>query len=140
MIQPLPYPGPTRIGAPAGEGRELPVSHVMWHVTVTAGGDPIDAELVHQGLELLAIRHPFLLSGRFACDRAEVSYWDEGDNVEQVFAAALGLWAQHRAPASLPDWKLLGVEVIDQETFRRRGRAGELDPRLAGAPNLTPYP
>ena len=65
---------------------------------------------------------PFLLTGRYAADRAEVRYWEEAPDAGVVTSLALRLWDDHRASALLPDWRVVGVEVVDRETFHRRGR------------------
>lgn len=92
----------------------------MWHVTLTAAGPLVDRDSVRAGLERLAHEHPFLLDGRYAADRAEVRYWDESPDIDGAIAHATGLWAMHRASAGLPDWQVVGVEVLDQDTFHRR--------------------
>ena len=30
------------------------------------------------------------------------------------------MWGDHRKSASLPPWRLVGLEVVDRETVRRR--------------------
>jgi hypothetical protein len=94
----------------------------MWHVTVTVAGAPVAEALVRQGLERLSHEHPFLLAGRYAADRAEIRYWDEAPDVEAAAAHAAGLWRMHRSSSDLPDWEVVGVEVVDRTTFQRRGR------------------
>ena len=49
----------------------------LWHVTLTVGGEPMEATLVKAALERLSGEQPFLLSGRYGGDRAEVRYWEE---------------------------------------------------------------
>lgn len=93
----------------------------LWHVTVTVAGPPAVPEQVRQGLEQLSIDHPFLLSGRYAADRAEVRYWEEADDVAAALLMAKNLWSEHRESAGLPCWKLVGLEVVDRDTLRRRG-------------------
>jgi hypothetical protein len=94
----------------------------FWHVTLTVAGEHVpDAEIRH-GLERLSHEHPFLLSGRYSCERAEVRYWEEAPDAGTVASLALRLWDDHRASAMLPDWHVVGVEVVDRETFRTRGR------------------
>ena len=36
---------------------------------------------------------------------------------------ALRLWGEHRSTAGLPTWRVVGLEVLDRETFRQRGNA-----------------
>ena len=111
----------------------------MWHVTLTVAGDEVDAAVIRSGLERLSHEHPFLLNGRYASDRAEVSYWEEAADVADAAILALRLWESHRATAGLPEWAVVGLEVVDQGTFQRRGHAGELAVRLAPAGAVRPF-
>ncbi|MEK9663303.1 MAG: hypothetical protein VW362_09085 [Candidatus Nanopelagicales bacterium] len=110
----------------------------VWFVTVTVAGDHVSESAIRKGLERLAHEHPFLLSGRYAADRAEVRYWEEGPNARAVIDLALDLWEEHRATAGLPEWTVVGVEVIDRETFHRRGRHVGSGPGLIAAGGVTP--
>ena len=65
----------------------------MWHVTLTVAGDPIPDCDIRGGLEQLARERPFLLTGRYAPDRAEVRYWEEAPDAGVVTSLALRLWA-----------------------------------------------
>ena len=60
-------------------------------------------------------------------------YWEEAVDVADAAILALRLWETHRATAGLPAWDVVGLEVVDQGTFQRRGHAGELTVRLAPA-------
>lgn len=115
---------------------EAPTS--LWFVTVTVAGAVVDAPSIRAGLERLSHEHPFLLSGRYAADRAEVRYWEEGPDAQSVLDLAVSLWAEHRASAGLPDWEVVGVEVIDRETFHRRGRHLGHGPGLIAAGGVSP--
>jgi hypothetical protein len=115
---------------------EAPTS--LWFVTVTVAGDPVDAQVIRSGLERLAHEHPFLLSGRYSPDRAEVRYWEEARDAQSVADLAIGLWREHRESSALPDWHVVGVEVIDRETFHRRGRHVGQGPGLIAAGGVSP--
>jgi hypothetical protein len=93
----------------------------LWHVTLTVGGDPIDSSSVHAALERLSGEQPFLLSGRYGNDKAEVRYWEEAPECADAAALALRLWGEHRSTAGLPAWQVLGIEVVDRQIFQRRG-------------------
>ena len=93
----------------------------LWHVTVTVAGPAVCPDEVRAGLERLGLDHPFLMSGRYAADRAEVRYWEEAPDVHDALAMALRLWGEHRVTAGLPAWSIVGLEVVDRETYRRRG-------------------
>ena len=92
----------------------------MWHVTVTVAGDPVPANDVQSGLQRLAQEHPFLLAARYAGDRAEVSYWEEAPDVAAILDLAAHLWEEHRESSVLPAWEVVGVEVVDRNTYRQR--------------------
>ena len=94
----------------------------FWHVTLTVAGDPVPETEIRDGLERLSEERPFLLSGRYGADRAEVRYWEEAPDVPAVMGLALRLWDDHRLSAGLPRWHVVGVEVIDRDTFQHRGR------------------
>jgi hypothetical protein len=105
---------------------ESPEEGRLWHVTVSVAGAPTDPAEVRSGLEQLSLDHPFLMSGRYAADHAEVRYWEEADDVHDALAMALRLWGEHRRTAGLPTWNVVGLEVVDRATHRRRGGTGAL--------------
>lgn len=52
--------------------------------------------------------------------RAEICYWEEGSNMLDVASLALRLWSEHRQSARLPDWSVVGLEVLERGTFHER--------------------
>ena len=88
---------------PAGQ----PATRPMWHVTLTVVGDAVEAAEVRAALERLAHEQPFLLSARYAADRAELRYWEEARDLEDAAALALRLWGEHRLTAELPPWRVV---------------------------------
>jgi hypothetical protein len=111
----------------------------MWHVTLTVAGDPVSAEEIKSALERLSEQHPFLLAGRFAKDRAEVRYWEQAEDAETAVSLAVHLWAEHLDSAGLPEWAVVGVEVVDRETFHRRGQWVAERPGLMAAGRVVPF-
>lgn len=107
----------------------------MWHVVITAAGAALPTEKVREALERLADHHQFLLSARYAADRAEVRYWDESANVRDIAARAFSVWSEYSEPAGLPPWEVVGLEVIERDAFHARlgGRQG----RRAGDPDVS---
>ncbi|MGL4173625.1 MAG: hypothetical protein ACRCTR_06075 [Actinomycetota bacterium] len=93
----------------------------LWHVTLTVSGKRVDSGVIRTGLEQLVSERPFMVSVRYASDRAEVRYWDEAENVDDVAALALRLWGDHRASCGLPLWRVVGIEVVDRDTMYTRG-------------------
>jgi hypothetical protein len=115
-----------------------PMQGKLWHITVTVAGDPVPDTDIRSGLERLAHDHPFLLSGRYAPDRAEIRYWEEASNAQAATNLALAVWAQHQDSASLPAWQVVGVEVIDRETFHRRAARSVPGRSLISAGGVSP--
>jgi hypothetical protein len=104
--------------SPGAPGDEL----ALWHVSVTFAGPAVDPDELQRALRRLVDAQPFLASVRYAADRAEVSYWDEAEDVDDAAALGLRLWAEHRRVADLPDWRAVGIEVVDRDTLHARGQ------------------
>ena len=118
---------------------EQAVGSRMWHVTLTVSGAPVNEGDLRLALERLSHEHPFLLSGRYATDRAEVRYWEEAANIDEALRMAARLWDEHLESAQLPAWVAVGIEVINQETFHRRGRSHHEQPGLFTVGRLLPF-
>lgn len=102
---------------PAGPPDDEPV---MWFVTVTLAGTAVEDRVIQAALQRLADERPFMVSARYRPDRAVLRYWDQSDGVEVAIAQAQRMWGDHLRSASLPPWRLVGLEVVDRETVRRR--------------------
>ncbi|MGY6018381.1 hypothetical protein [Streptomyces spinosirectus] len=96
----------------------------LWHVTLSVSGGEAPLKEVRRGLEQLAHDHPFLLTSRYANDHAEIRYWEEARDLHDAAAVALRLWGEHRQTAKLPPWEIVGLEVIDRETYHQRVAEG----------------
>jgi hypothetical protein len=92
----------------------------IWHVRLTVGGTPTDSGEVRSALDRLAAEQPFLLAARYGDDRVELDYWEEAEGCGDAAALALRLWGEHRVTAGLPPWEVLGLEVVERETFAQR--------------------
>ncbi|MGP3968968.1 hypothetical protein [Streptomyces sp. 6N223] len=104
-----------------GAGPEAPR---MWHVTLSVAGPAAPLPDVRRALERLADDHPFLLTSRYADDRAEIRYWEEARTLHDAAALALRLWGEHRRTAQLPPWEIVGLEVIGRDTYHQRVAEG----------------
>lgn len=102
-----------------GAGGSAPLA--LWHVTLTMSGGAVPTDRLRLALDQLAEERPFMLSVRYAADRAELRYWDEAESLDDVAAMALRLWGDHREGAGLPAWAVAGLEVLDRDTMGRRG-------------------
>ncbi len=98
----------------------------LWHVTVTVAGTAMEPLIVRGALQRFSQERPLLSSLRFAADRAEICYWDEGVDVVDVGSLALRLWAEHRDSARLPDWQVVGLEIVERDLQRSRQEARTL--------------
>ncbi|WP_327226611.1 hypothetical protein [Streptomyces platensis] len=103
--------------APEGGRRE---ASRLWHITLSVSGAKAPLNEVRRALEQLAHDHPFLLTSRYATDHAEIRYWEEARDLHDAAAVALRLWGEHRSTAKLPPWEIVGLEVIDRETYHQR--------------------
>lgn len=92
----------------------------LWFVTITVGGERVPPESVYEALQRLSLEQPFLVSAGYASTRAEIRYWDESVDIEGAVAQALCLWREHERSAQLPHWSVIGVEVVNKATARRR--------------------
>ncbi|MGW2558851.1 hypothetical protein ACWCXB_06300 [Streptomyces sp. NPDC001514] len=115
---------------PETYGRDRAVSK-LWHITLCVSGAEAPLKEVRRGLEQLAHDHPFLLTSRYANDHAEIRYWEEARDLHDAAAVALRLWGEHRSSAKLPPWKIVGLEVIDRETYHQRIAEGYGPPPAA---------
>ena len=102
----------------------------LWHVTVVVSGAAVPVEQLRTALDQLRRQHPFLASVRYAADRVEIRYWDEAEDIDDAAAMALRIWPENRDSAGLPDWRVVGLEVLDRGTLRERSERGLVPPSL----------
>jgi hypothetical protein len=110
----------------------------MWHVTLTLAGTAVELGELREALERLAYERPFLLAARYSTDRAEVRYWEEAPDLASAVAMGLRLWEDHRASSRLPAWQLVGMEVVDHDTYQWRTSRSEA-PALVAAGGVRPF-
>jgi hypothetical protein len=116
------------LGDAAKRGRGRRPEPALWYVTVTMRGERMAPGEVRAALERLSVEQPFLVSAGYASTRAEIRYWDESVDVEGAVAQALRLWREHERSASLPPWRVVGLEVVDRDTARRRWDSQAVQP------------
>jgi hypothetical protein len=107
----------------------------LWHVTVTVAGERQESGSVRAALVRLLGERPFIHSARYDDDRAELRYWEESPDMVDAASLALRLWKEHQTSADLPDWEVVGLEVVDKDTHKFRGLAA---PATLGC--VTPEP
>jgi hypothetical protein len=94
-----------------------------WHVTLTLAGEEWPEGAVRAAMSRLLDEHPFLESCEYDADTAEIRYWEQADSLHDAAALALRMWGEHRRSAGLPPWQVVGLEVVDRRTYRRRETA-----------------
>jgi hypothetical protein len=123
---------PPRVGrrlrglpAPAEPVQAVEEGPQLWFVTVTVAGQAVEPDEVRRGLERLSLERPFVACARYRADRAEVQYWDESEDAAGAIAQAMRMWGDHELSALLPAWQVVGLEVVDRITARRRWHSGD---------------
>ncbi|MEV8307821.1 hypothetical protein AB0P36_10770 [Streptomyces flavidovirens] len=131
-------PEPDQQPAPCQEGHCPREVSRLWHITLCVSGAEVPLQEVRRGLEQLAHDHPFLLTSRYANDHAEIRYWEEARDLHDAAAVALRLWGEHRSTSRLPPWEIVGLEVIDRDTYHQRVAEG-YGPPPAAPVGVHPY-
>ncbi len=85
-----------------------------WHVTLTLAGAPVEPLMVRRALTRLQEERPFLDSVRSTGSSVELQFWDEGESMLDVASLAMRLWNEHRGSAKLPDWEVVGLEILEK--------------------------
>ena len=109
-------------------------SHRMWHVTLTVAGEAEPIERVRTALERLSHMHPFLLEARYAVDRAELRYWEEAEGMDAAVAIASTMWESNERSSRLPGWDVVGLQVLDRQTYLHHAPLRALPPEGRIAP------
>ena len=86
----------------------------MWHITLTVAGAHVPELVIKGALERLSHEHPFLLSGRYSADRAEVRYWEEATDVATAppDAVAAGMRFTFAVGASPADAEAMAGRMV----------------------------
>lgn len=91
-----------------------------WYVTLTLAGAPVEPLLLRRALTRLGEERPFLDSVRSSSTSVELRFWDEGETMLDVASLALRLWNEHRRSANLPDWEVVGLEIVEKKLRQER--------------------
>jgi hypothetical protein len=111
----------------------------LWYITLTVYGPITDLAEVALAMDRLAHEHPFLLSGRYARNRAELRYWEEAPDLLTAGRLALHLWEEHRESAGLPPWRPAGLEVLDRDLYHHRFAHGWGPRPMVRAGDIRPF-
>ena len=108
---------------------------VLWHVTVTVHGQPQAADRLQLGLQTMAFSHGIDLCASLQSRHRRTPVLGRRVRLPGCRRHALALWDDYRGEVDLPAWPVVGVEVLDRTSFRRRFPKG--DPALF-APGVHP--
>lgn len=97
-----------------------------WHVTLTLAGEVVEPLIVRAAMQRLDVERQFLGSVISTSDSVEIQFWDQGENMLDVASLAMRLWHEHRESAKLPDWEVVGLEIVEKSL---RDRRAQLDRR-----------
>ena len=92
-----------------------------WHVTLTLAGGPAEPLVVRGAAQRLREERPFLDSVVCSGSSVEIQFWDEGATMLDVASLAMRLWTEHRESAKLPDWEVVGLEIVEKHLREQRG-------------------
>lgn len=95
-----------------------------WHVTLTLSGDPAEPLIIRGAMQRLTEERQFLDSVISTGHSVEIQFWDEGENMLDVASLAMRLWNEHRESAKLPDWEVVGLEIVEKDLRDQRGAMG----------------
>jgi len=95
-----------------------------WHVTLTLSGEAAEPLLVRGAMQRLSEERQFLDSVISAGQSVEIQFWDEGESMLDVASLAMRLWNEHRVSARLPNWEVVGLEIMEKDLRESRGAMG----------------
>ncbi len=95
-----------------------------WHVTLTLSGEAAEPLIVRGAMQRLSEEHQFLDSVISTGHSVEIQFWDEGENMLDVASLAMRLWNEHRESAKLPDWEVVGLEIVEKDLRDSRAAMG----------------
>lgn len=95
-----------------------------WHVTLTLAGEPVEPMMLRAAMQRFTDEHQFLGSVTTTAESVEIQFWDQGDSMLDIASLAMRLWNEHRESANLPDWEVVGLEILEKELRERRTSVG----------------
>ncbi len=75
-------------------------------------------------MQRLIEERQFLDSVDSTGNSVEIQFWDEGESMLDVASLAMRLWNEHRDSAKLPNWEVVGLEVVEKDLRDRRSSMG----------------
>jgi hypothetical protein len=95
-----------------------------WHVRLTLSGAPVERLILRGAVQRLNQERPFLDSISSNGESVEIQFWDEGESMLDVASLAMRLWNEHRHSANLPNWEIVGLEILGKDLYDRRSSHG----------------
>ena len=95
-----------------------------WHVTVTLSGELVEPLIVRAAMQRLHDERPFLDSVISNGRSVEIQFWDQGENMLDIASLAMRLWNEHRESARLPNWEVVGLEIVEKDVREARAALG----------------
>ncbi len=95
-----------------------------WHVTVTLSGEAVEPLIVRGAIQRLNEERPLLESVISNGKSVEIQFWDQGENMLDVASLAMRLWNEHRESAKLPNWEVVGLEIVEKDLREERATLG----------------
>lgn len=80
--------------------------------------------MLRGAMQRLTEERQFLDSVTSSGDSVEIQFWDEGKNMLDVASLAMRLWNEHRESARLPDWEVVGLEIVEKDLRDQRSSLG----------------
>ena len=95
-----------------------------WHVRLTLSGAPVEPLILRGAIQRLNQERPFLDSVTSNGESVEIQFWDEGESMLDVASLAMRLWNEHRHSANLPNWEIVGLEIVGKALRDKRASHG----------------
>jgi hypothetical protein len=95
-----------------------------WHVRLTLSGAPVEPLILRGAVQRLSQERPFLDSISSNGESVEIQFWDEGESMLDVASLAMRLWNEHRHSAKLPNWEIVGLEIVGKDLYDQRSSHG----------------
>ena len=95
-----------------------------WHVRLTLSVAPVEPLILRGAVLRLSQQRPFLDSISSNGESVEIQFWDEGESMLDVASLAMRLWNEHRHSANLPNWEIVGLEIVGKDLYDKRSSNG----------------
>jgi hypothetical protein len=84
----------------------------------------VEPLILRGAIQRLEQQRPFLDSIVSNGESVEIQFWDEGETMLDVASLAMRLWNEHRPSANLPNWEIVGLEIVGKDLYDKRSTKG----------------